>query len=58
MLKAFQEKLARLANDPQDPFRRRVTERVGPLEAPRIEAPLRRMILAMPDMLGLSLIHI
>lgn len=52
MLKAFQEKLARLANDPQDPFRRRVTERVGPLEAPRIEAPLRRMILAMPDMLG------
>ena len=52
MLKAFQEKLTRLANDPQDPFRQRVTERVGPLEAPRTEAPLRRMILAMPDMLG------
>lgn len=52
MLNAFREKLTRLANDPQDPFRRRVMERVGPLEAPRLEAPLRGMILAMPDMLG------
>ena len=52
MLNAFKEKLARLADDPNDPFRSAVIARVGPREAVRVEAPLRKMILALPDMLA------
>jgi uncharacterized membrane protein YkvA (DUF1232 family) len=52
VLNAFKEKLARLADDPNDPFRSAVIARVGPREAVRVEAPLRKMILALPDMLA------
>jgi uncharacterized membrane protein YkvA (DUF1232 family) len=52
VLKAFKEKLARLADDPNDPFRSAVIARVGPREAAHLEGPLRKMILALPEMLA------
>lgn len=52
MLISFRKKLMVLADDPRDDFRKRMIQQVGPVEAVRFEAPLRKMILAMPDMLA------
>lgn len=52
MIKAFQEKLRALSNDPQDPFFQQIRMFAGAKEAPRFEAPLRAMILRMPEMLS------
>ena len=51
MLGAFKNKLKLLARDPQDPFTDRIRKLVGSREAVFYEDPLRRMILAIPEMI-------
>ena len=50
MLGAFNH-LKLLARDPQDPFTDRIRKLVGAREAVFYEDPLRRMIMAMPDLI-------
>lgn len=52
MLKAFNLQLQTMAKDPQDPFTSVIRKKVGAREALRYEGPLRKMILAMPDMIA------
>lgn len=51
MIKAFRKQLQHLARDPKDPFTRYIHQMAGPRQAPRIEAPLRDMIVHMPAMI-------
>lgn len=51
MLQAFKTQLLIMARDPHDPFLATVRKIVGPREAVHFAAPLRKMVLALPDMI-------
>ena len=51
MLHAFRAQLKQLAQDPHDPFLSTVRKIVGPRAAAHYAAPLRKMILALPEMI-------
>lgn len=52
MLNALKNQLKLLAADPKDPYTATIRKLAGAREAVRYEAPLRRMILAMPSMIA------
>src|SRR5690349_2313879 len=51
MLKALREQLKLLAANPKNHYTSIIRRLAGPREAVHYEQPLRRMILAMPDMI-------
>lgn len=52
MLRALGERLRILASDPKNNFSSKIRRLTGPREAARYGQPLRRMILAMPQMIA------
>lgn len=51
MLHAFKTQLRQLSQDPRDPFMSILRKMVGPREAVRYADPLRKMIMALPEMI-------
>ena len=57
MLAAFKEELKRLAVDPDDPFHKKISQRIGKRATQVLEERLKRLILAMPGIVKRIHVH-
>lgn len=57
MLAAFKEELKRLAVDPDDPFHKKISQRIGKRATQVVEERLKRLILVMPGIVKRIHVH-